>query len=72
LNNNHNKVLSDVARQLDELEVKRVSENLYVLDQFYIGDFAQILIGVYNSRREKDDRGREEAGQDKESGEEEN
>jgi len=24
-----------------------VSENLYVVDQFYTGDFAQILIGVY-------------------------
>ena len=32
--------------QLKE-EVKRVSEKLYGVDQFYPGDFAQILTGVY-------------------------
>ena len=29
-------------------EVKRMSEKLYEVDQFYPGDFAQILTGVYN------------------------
>ena len=28
-------------------EVKRMSEKLYEVDQFYPGDFAQILTGVY-------------------------
>ena len=28
-------------------EVKRMSERLYGVDQFYTGDFAQILTGVY-------------------------
>ena len=31
-------------------EVKRMSEKLYGVDQFYPGDFAQILIGVYKNR----------------------
>ena len=29
-------------------DVKRMSETLYGVDQFYTGDFAPILIGVYN------------------------
>jgi hypothetical protein len=31
-------------------EVKRMSEKLYGVDQFYPGNFAQILTGVYKVR----------------------
>ena len=34
-------------------EVKRMSEKLYEVDQFYPGDFAQILTGVYINRLQK-------------------
>ena len=30
-------------------EVRRMNEKLYRVDQFYPGDFAQILTGVYSS-----------------------
>ena len=30
-------------------EVRRMSEKLYRADQFYPGDFAQILTGVYSN-----------------------
>ena len=32
--------------------MKRVSENLYVVDQIYSGDLAQILTGVHKASRE--------------------
>ena len=37
-------------------EVKRMSEKLYEVDQFYPGDFAQILTGVYRKKGLSDGR----------------